>query len=234
MKPTEIFFKNTKYSRVTRTKPLLSAQNVEKRLIFATEYMSLSPEYCDEVIFSDETKIMLYYHIFDRSKIDLFLFFNILHLFSLLKKFFLYHLNKTWVYKILCEKKIVYWKSWLFTYIRNQSIFQSFFLFFSMCKDFFDKLYIFILSIVIKLILEKLQKSHLCWMWHEGWMLKIKISNYPHIFSLLVIILFSFCVIFIKYFFLFILLLEFFVFINKFLITIKFKKKKRNFYTSGV
>ena len=43
-------------------KPLLSAQNVEKRLRFATEHVSLPPEYWHDVIFSDETKIMLYYH----------------------------------------------------------------------------------------------------------------------------------------------------------------------------
>lgn len=49
-------------SRVARKKPLLSAQNVEKRLRFATEYISLPLEYWDDVIFSDETKIMLYYH----------------------------------------------------------------------------------------------------------------------------------------------------------------------------
>ena len=41
---------------------MLSAQNVEKRLRFATEHVSLPPEYWDDVIFSDETKIMLYYH----------------------------------------------------------------------------------------------------------------------------------------------------------------------------
>ena len=49
-------------SKVARKKPLITAQNVEKRLRFATEHVSLPPEYCDDVIFSDETKIMLYYH----------------------------------------------------------------------------------------------------------------------------------------------------------------------------
>ena len=49
-------------SRVARKKPLLSAQNVKKRLRFATEYVLLPPEYWHDVIFSDETKIMLYYH----------------------------------------------------------------------------------------------------------------------------------------------------------------------------
>ena len=38
------------------------AQNVEKSLRFATEQVSFPPEYWDDVIFSDETKIMLYYH----------------------------------------------------------------------------------------------------------------------------------------------------------------------------
>ena len=49
-------------SKVARKKSLLSAQNVEKRLRFATENVSLPPEYWGDVIFSDETKIMLYYH----------------------------------------------------------------------------------------------------------------------------------------------------------------------------
>ena len=40
----------------------MSAQNVEKRLQFATEHVSLLPEYWDTVIFSDEVKTMLYYH----------------------------------------------------------------------------------------------------------------------------------------------------------------------------
>ena len=41
---------------------MLSAQNVEKRLRFVTEHVSLPPENWDDVIFSDKTKIMLYYH----------------------------------------------------------------------------------------------------------------------------------------------------------------------------
>ena len=52
--------KHKSSSRVARKKPLLSAQNVEK--IFATEHVSLPPEYWDDFIFSDETKLMLYYH----------------------------------------------------------------------------------------------------------------------------------------------------------------------------
>ena len=49
-------------SRVSRKNPLLLAQNVESKLGFATEHVSLSPEYWDNVIFSDEMKIILYYH----------------------------------------------------------------------------------------------------------------------------------------------------------------------------
>ena len=41
---------------------MLSAQNIENRLQFATEHVSLIPEYWHDVIFSDEAKIMLYYH----------------------------------------------------------------------------------------------------------------------------------------------------------------------------
>ena len=49
-------------SRVGKKKPLLSAQRIENRLRFAIEHVSLPPKYWDDVIFSDETKIMLYYH----------------------------------------------------------------------------------------------------------------------------------------------------------------------------
>ena len=53
-----------KYSSiVTRKKPLLLSQNAENRLRFPTEHVALPPaEYWDDVIFSDETKIILYYH----------------------------------------------------------------------------------------------------------------------------------------------------------------------------
>ena len=62
-KPLEMFLKNTNILQEwLGKKPLLSAQNVEKRLRCATEHFSLPPEYWDDVIFSDETKIMLYYH----------------------------------------------------------------------------------------------------------------------------------------------------------------------------
>ena len=47
---------------VDRKKLLLSAKNAEKGLRFTTEYISLPPEYWNDVIFSDETKITLYYH----------------------------------------------------------------------------------------------------------------------------------------------------------------------------
>ena len=49
-------------SRTARKKSLLSVQNVEKRLRFATEYILFPPEDWNDVIFSDETKTMLYYH----------------------------------------------------------------------------------------------------------------------------------------------------------------------------
>ena len=45
-----------------RKKSLLSAQNLEKTLRFTTEHVSLPPVYWNDVIFSDGTKIMLYYH----------------------------------------------------------------------------------------------------------------------------------------------------------------------------
>ena len=40
----------------------MSAQIVKKRLRFATEHVSLPPEYCDGVILSDEVKITLFYN----------------------------------------------------------------------------------------------------------------------------------------------------------------------------
>ena len=41
---------------------LLPAQNIEKRLRFATKHVLRSPDCWDDVIFLDEIKIMLYYH----------------------------------------------------------------------------------------------------------------------------------------------------------------------------
>lgn len=49
-------------SRSARQKPLLSEQNIQKRLKFASEYISKPDDYWDDVIFCDETKIMLYYN----------------------------------------------------------------------------------------------------------------------------------------------------------------------------
>ena len=63
MKPSETLLKNTNgLQEWLGTKSLLSAQDVEKRLRFATEHVLLPAEYSHAVIFSDETKIMLYYH----------------------------------------------------------------------------------------------------------------------------------------------------------------------------
>ncbi|XP_046868443.1 uncharacterized protein LOC124460893 [Drosophila willistoni] len=49
-------------SRVARKKPLLSAVNVEKRLTFATSMLNRHADYWEDVIFCDETKMMLYYN----------------------------------------------------------------------------------------------------------------------------------------------------------------------------
>ena len=48
-------------SRVDRKKFVLFAHDVEKSLRYANEYISLPPEYCDDLIFSDEMKILFYY-----------------------------------------------------------------------------------------------------------------------------------------------------------------------------
>ena len=62
-KSSEMFFKSTNILQEwLGKKPLLSAQFVEKRLRFETECSALRPKYWRDVIFSDETKIMLYYH----------------------------------------------------------------------------------------------------------------------------------------------------------------------------
>lgn len=50
------------FSRSARKKPLLSSANVEKRLSFATMLISEPVDYRDDVIFCDETKMMLYYN----------------------------------------------------------------------------------------------------------------------------------------------------------------------------
>ena len=49
-------------SRVAKKKPLAVSTKSGKILRFDTEHASLSPEYWNEVIFSCETEIMLYYH----------------------------------------------------------------------------------------------------------------------------------------------------------------------------
>lgn len=49
-------------SKTARKKPLLSVQNISKRLTFAVKHDSLPTEYWNDVIFCDETKIMLYTH----------------------------------------------------------------------------------------------------------------------------------------------------------------------------
>ena len=60
MKPSEMFLKHTNILQELLEKN--PAQNLEKRLRFATEQVTFLSEYRDDVIFSDETKIMLYYN----------------------------------------------------------------------------------------------------------------------------------------------------------------------------
>ena len=53
IQPLEIFFEKPKYSsRVDRKKLLLSAQEEENGLQFASEHVSFAPEYWDDVIIS--------------------------------------------------------------------------------------------------------------------------------------------------------------------------------------
>ena len=59
MKSSDMFLKITNiFLERLRRKP----QYLEKRLQFATEHISIPPEYWDDIIFSDEAKIMLCYH----------------------------------------------------------------------------------------------------------------------------------------------------------------------------
>lgn len=58
----QAIMKNKYSSRAARKKPLLSAANVEKRFSFATMDISRPTDYWDDVIFCDETKMMLYYN----------------------------------------------------------------------------------------------------------------------------------------------------------------------------
>ena len=53
---SNVLQKHKNSSRLARKKLLLLVQKVEKRLRFAIEYISLPPEYWNDVIFSDETK----------------------------------------------------------------------------------------------------------------------------------------------------------------------------------
>lgn len=58
----QAILKNKYSSRAARKKPLLSSANVDKRLSFAVMNVSLAADYWDDVIFCDETKMMLYYN----------------------------------------------------------------------------------------------------------------------------------------------------------------------------
>lgn len=58
----QTIMKNKYSSRAARKKPLLSAANIEKRFSFAIRNVSQPNEYWDDVIFCDETKMMLYYN----------------------------------------------------------------------------------------------------------------------------------------------------------------------------
>lgn len=58
----QAIMRNKYSSRVARKKPLLSAENVNRRLSFATMFVSQPTDYWNDVIFCDETKIMLYYN----------------------------------------------------------------------------------------------------------------------------------------------------------------------------
>ena len=61
VKLLEMLLKNINILQEWNKQTLLLAQNAEKRVLFATEHVSLPPEW-NAVIFFDETKIMLYYH----------------------------------------------------------------------------------------------------------------------------------------------------------------------------
>lgn len=58
----QVILRHKYSSRSARKKPLTSAENVKKRLSFATKLISEPIDYWDDVIFCDETKIMLYYN----------------------------------------------------------------------------------------------------------------------------------------------------------------------------
>jgi len=58
----QVILRHRYSSRVARKKPLLSEVNIEKRHSFAVSMMDHAEEYWDDVIFCDETKMMLYYN----------------------------------------------------------------------------------------------------------------------------------------------------------------------------
>nr|pir transposase - fruit fly (Drosophila melanogaster) transposon element S [Drosophila melanogaster] len=58
----QVILRHRYSSRVARKKPLLSEINIEKRHSFAVSMMDHAEEYWDDVIFCDETKMMLFYN----------------------------------------------------------------------------------------------------------------------------------------------------------------------------
>ena len=62
MKPLEMFLKNTNIPQEWLGKTSAVSTNVEKRLQFANEHVSLPPKYWDDVISLGDSKIMLCYH----------------------------------------------------------------------------------------------------------------------------------------------------------------------------
>lgn len=58
----QVLHKNKYSSRIARKKPLLSEINLHKRLTFALHHIAQPAEFWNDVIFCDETKIMLHYN----------------------------------------------------------------------------------------------------------------------------------------------------------------------------
>lgn len=58
----QVIKRNQYTSRVARKKPLLSSENIEKRLKFSRKYIGEPNDFWIDVIFCDETKMMLYYN----------------------------------------------------------------------------------------------------------------------------------------------------------------------------
>ena len=77
------------------------------------------------------TEVLIFYqvfkHFFDSCKIELFLFSNviILEYFHCYKYFFIYYINKTYVYKILFEKiiKLIIQSFFFFNFLYVQRLF---------------------------------------------------------------------------------------------------------------